>query len=286
VLHRFAELDKATSCVLEVGAGRGTYSVRALAYMPETSKLILTDASKEMVSAMKTALPTDKYPRVQVQQVNAIDLPFLDGSVDTFAANLVLHHTSDSKKALCEAFRVLKAGGRLCLAEVDASNSGTLFSIIQQSMKIASADEEEDGRHHDLHSHNHAHQQQKEGTSENKEEDKFQDETQIQNASHHNHNHDHALRHGGAEELRRMILEAGFVNVVAWHLDCIAETSNADRFAEHALQHAMGKANHSPMDAEKQERVKAELRCLAQMELDAGRPIVFGTVILTAYKPS
>ena len=103
-----------------------------------------------------------------------------------------------------------------------------------------------------------------------------------------------ALRHGGAAELCQLVREVGFVHVVAWHFNAIAETADADRFARHWYKHwqakqPQGADSSSPMNddetTKRHQRFKEEMRRLAQAELDDGRPITFGTVILTAHKP-
>jgi len=116
ILHRFGALEQAQSCVLEVGAGRGTYSLGALNRMTAASnnnnnaKLVLTDASPDMVvelqkQAVDNNNNNNKHQhtshRVEARQANAVDLShFADRSVDTYLANLVLHHTSDTRRAL------------------------------------------------------------------------------------------------------------------------------------------------------------------------------------------
>ena len=330
ILHRFGALEQAQSCVLEVGAGRGTYSLGALNRMSASNhnaKLVLTDASPDMVVELqKQAADKNNHHhnshRVEARQANAVDLAhFADHSVDTYLANLVLHHTSDTRRALREAFRVVKPNGRLCLTEVDASHSGTMFAIPQQAMKGMDNDGAAAAEPNSPHNHQHAHihddpGQQKQTNAPT--EKKSGENNEAHNHSHHHHHHAHeeettpttdnnndnndnpavhphnALRHGGAAELCQLVREAGFVHVVAWHFNAIAETADADRFARHWYKHWQAKEQGTDSSlpknddetTEKHQRFREEMRRLAQAELDEGRPITFGTVILTAHKPA
>jgi len=53
--------------------------------------------------------------QADLQQADAERLPFNDASFDIVYSWGVLHHTPDSDKAIAEARRVLKPGGRLCV---------------------------------------------------------------------------------------------------------------------------------------------------------------------------
>lgn len=309
-------METATDIILEVGAGRGTYSRRALDRMNTSSscavlKLVLTDVSPDMVAQLQQTFinnHTNTSTVVEIEQVNAVELPYADHSIDCYLANLVLHHTSDTEKALNEAFRVLKKGsGRLCITEVDARNMGTMFAIPQKAMKLLNiGGESSDNKNHHAHNHGHAAPTATYGATRDEKQAQQQDE---HNHHHHHHNHNqstdnddmdsavasasprhdhaHAMRHSGADDWRRMVRAAGFVDVVAWHLDCICETHNAERFAQNWLAHQRSKEEadgRATMTPQQEEQFMQEMRRMAQAELDAGRPITFGTVILTAYK--
>ena len=94
------------SAILDAGCGAGEY-VAALGHLGYDARGIEYQAEK--VDAWKAAHPTDS----RVQRGDLLGLPVPDASVDAILYNEVLEHVSDPDRALSEARRVLKTGGRL-----------------------------------------------------------------------------------------------------------------------------------------------------------------------------
>ena len=64
--------------------------------------------------------------RVEVRTADITDLPFDDNSVDVIVSSLVVHNIPSPRaraKAISEAARVLRPGGRLVLADIWATRS-------------------------------------------------------------------------------------------------------------------------------------------------------------------
>src|SRR5438552_4334644 len=97
--------------VLEIGAGSGAMAAELLAMFPDVT-MCVTDYDEAMVSVAAQRL--SKFGgRAETRQADATALPFADGSFDAVLSWIMLHHTMAWEKALSEAARVLRPGGRL-----------------------------------------------------------------------------------------------------------------------------------------------------------------------------
>lgn len=94
--------------VLEIGVGMGADLVRWARAGASVTGVDLTDRA---VSLTHQRLAAEGL-KGQVRQADAEQLPFDSGSFDVVWSWGVLHHTPDADKALVEATRVLRPGGR------------------------------------------------------------------------------------------------------------------------------------------------------------------------------
>jgi len=106
-------LADAAGRVVEIGAGTG---VNLEHYGPGVESLVLTDPEPPMLRRLQRAA-SEHRPDAQVLQAPAEDLPFDDDSFDTVVSTLVLCGVEDQPRALREARRVLRPGGRLLFIE-------------------------------------------------------------------------------------------------------------------------------------------------------------------------
>jgi ubiquinone/menaquinone biosynthesis C-methylase UbiE len=111
-IPRFAQFERwRGKQVLEVGVGLGTDLIRfgrAGAYL---SGIDLTEASIELVRR-RLAL---EGLNADLRAADAEDLPFDDDSFDLVYSWGVLHHTPDTARAVREAVRVARPGGKVCV---------------------------------------------------------------------------------------------------------------------------------------------------------------------------
>ncbi|MFI9207709.1 methyltransferase domain-containing protein [Streptomyces sp. NPDC053253] len=100
-----------TSVVVDVGCGAG----RAVAELAERDvKAVGVDLSERMI-----AVARDRRPEADFRLAGAYELPLRDASVDGYRADKLFHELAEPERALAEARRVLKPGGRIVLVGQD-----------------------------------------------------------------------------------------------------------------------------------------------------------------------
>ena len=95
--------------VLDIAAGTGSSS-RPLA--DAGAEVIPLDFSQRMLDAGKK-----RHPDLKFTLADALKLPFKDGEFDVTTISFGLRNTTDFQKALQEALRVTKVGGRIVVVE-------------------------------------------------------------------------------------------------------------------------------------------------------------------------
>lgn len=103
----------ASGRVLEIGAGTG---LNLPHYDSSIESLVLTEPQAPMLRRLQRAVH-EHAPQAQVLRAPAEDLPFEDASFDTVVTTLVLCGVDDQPRAVREARRVLRPGGRLLFLE-------------------------------------------------------------------------------------------------------------------------------------------------------------------------
>jgi len=99
--------------VLEIGAGTG---INLPHYDGNVASLVITEPEPAMLRRLQQKA-REQAPLAKVLRAPAEDLPFDDGTFDTVVSTLVLCGVDDQERALREARRVLRPGGRLLFME-------------------------------------------------------------------------------------------------------------------------------------------------------------------------
>jgi ubiquinone/menaquinone biosynthesis C-methylase UbiE len=119
--HRESLLAQAHGRVLEIGAGTG----RNLSFYPADAELTLVEPEAPMARRLEKRV-ADEGRAVELVRAPAEELPFPDDSFDVVVSTLVLCTVGDQARALAEARRVLKPGGRLLFIEHHRSDDPAL----------------------------------------------------------------------------------------------------------------------------------------------------------------
>jgi ubiquinone/menaquinone biosynthesis C-methylase UbiE len=99
--------------LLEIGCGMGYDS---LEFLKRGVRVIATDLTPNAVEITGRHFQIEGVQAEEIRTANALALPFDDNSFDAVWANGVLHATGDTERAVQEALRVLKPGGRAIIS--------------------------------------------------------------------------------------------------------------------------------------------------------------------------
>lgn len=103
--------------ILDLGCGTGTLAILIKRAHPKV-KVVGLDADPEVLNIARTKLEAARI-EAQLDQGLASALPYASGSFDRILSSLFFHHLSTEVKqqAVHEAFRVLRPGGELHIAD-------------------------------------------------------------------------------------------------------------------------------------------------------------------------
>jgi len=106
------------AAVLDIGCGAGLDSLTAGHLAGPDGRVVGLDVTEAMIERARAHQARLGLANVTFQVGEAEALPFPDASFDAVISNGVFNLTLNKEKALREAHRVLKPGGRLMLADM------------------------------------------------------------------------------------------------------------------------------------------------------------------------
>jgi len=123
--------------LIDVACGTGDIAKLFLDYVNKDSEITCIDPNKAMIKKAKEKLET--YENLTWMIASAEKLPIPENTFDFYTISFGLRNTKSLDKALSEAYRVLKPGGRyLCLEFSKIQNSGLDFIYKNYSKLIPS----------------------------------------------------------------------------------------------------------------------------------------------------
>jgi len=114
--------------LIDVACGTGDLGKLYLDSVDTNQKILCVDPNKDMIKKGKIKLK--KYKNIKWIIASAENLPIQDNSCDYYTISFGLRNTKNLNKALSEAYRILKPGGRyLCLefSKIENSNLNSFY---------------------------------------------------------------------------------------------------------------------------------------------------------------
>jgi SAM-dependent methyltransferase len=123
--------------VVDLGSGGGFDCFLAAKQVGETGHVIGVDMTPDMLGRARLNADKMKTTNVEFRLGEIENLPVADNTVDIIMSNCVINLSPDKTKVYREAYRILKPGGRLAIADIVAT--APLPAEIQQNLALVSA---------------------------------------------------------------------------------------------------------------------------------------------------
>jgi len=117
--------------ILELACGTGIVTRRLASALPQGATLLATDLNEAMLKQAREVVGTN--PRVTFQTTDACNIPLDDASFDAIACQYGVMFFPDKERAMREAKRVLKPGGRYVFNVWDSLEHNPIPRIVHET---------------------------------------------------------------------------------------------------------------------------------------------------------
>lgn len=116
--------------LLDIGCGDGKITAELARCLPK-GRAVGIDGSKEMISLAQKSFPSEAFPNLSFQVMDARKLSF-KGEFDVVFSNAALHWIVDQNAVLKGVEKALKPGGRLLFQMAGKGNARDVLDIIYE----------------------------------------------------------------------------------------------------------------------------------------------------------